>query len=70
MVQTSLFRNANPKERNQLLQHTQLLYNAVDYFKDYFVGKEVVYCTKDSHISLRFSKTNFMYLCGLYYPKG
>ncbi|MBS4761370.1 hypothetical protein KG089_01445 [Carnobacteriaceae bacterium zg-ZUI252] len=70
MVQKVKFKVANYKELRQIEQSLQALYKAAAYFKTYFIGKKVVYCTLNNEVEVYFSESNFMHLCGLYYPKG
>ena len=64
------FRRINTLEYNKIVQSIPLLNKIANYFKDYFFGKKVVYCTSNQKVAVYFSESNFMHLCGLYYSRG
>lgn len=70
MADNRSFKNLGVNEVRKLQNSLSVLYDAASYFKEFFVGQKVVYVTKDTELSLYFSATNFMHLCGLYYPRG
>ena len=70
MRQKNQFRKMNISEYNKILQSLSFLRSAATYFKEYFINKKVVYRTKDNEITVYFSESNFMHLCGFYYLKG
>ena len=70
MKKEEQYRRINTLEYNKIVQSIQLLNKIANYFKDYFFGKKVVYCTSNQKIAVYFSESNFMHLCGLYYSRG
>lgn len=70
MIQKSRYRVPNQKEFRSLEQSINFIYQAADYFQDFFVGRKMVYRTQKNELELYFSQTNYMHLCGLYYPEG
>lgn len=70
MKKEEQFRRINTLEYNKIVQSIPLLNKIANYFKDYFFGKKVVYCTSNQKVAVYFSESNFMHLCGLYYSRG
>ena len=70
MKKEEQFRRINTLEYNKIVQSIPLLNKIANYFKDNFIGKKVVYCTRNQKVSVYFSESNFMHLCGLYYSRG
>ena len=70
MKKEEQFRTINTLEYNRIVHSIPSLYKIAKYFKDNFFGKKVVYCTRNQKISVYFSESNFMHLCGLYYSRG
>ena len=70
MKKEEQFRTINTLENNRIVCIIPSLYKIVKYFKDNFFGKKVVYCTRNQKVSVYFSESNFMHLCGLYYSRG
>ena len=70
MKREEQFRKINTLEYNKIVQSIPLLNKIANYFKDNFIGKKVVYCTRNQKVSVYFSESNFMHLCGLYYSRG
>ena len=70
MKKEEQFRPINTLEYNRIIQSVPLLNRIANYFKDKFIGKKVVYCTRKQKISVYFSESNFMHLCGLNYSRG
>jgi len=70
MKKEEQFRTINTLEYNRIIHSIPSLYKIAKYFKDNFFGKKVVYCTRNQKISVYFSESNFMHLCGLYYSRG
>ena len=70
MKKEEQFRTINTLENNRIVYIIPSLYKIAKYFKDNFFGKKVVYCTRNQKISVYFSESNFMHLCGLYYLRG
>ena len=70
MKKEEQFRTINTLENNRIVCIIPSLYKIAKYFKDNFFGKKVVYCTRNQKVSVYFSESNFMYLCGLYYSRG
>ena len=46
MIQKSRYRIPNQKEFRRLEQSVNLIYQAADYFQEYFVGRKMVYSTQ------------------------
>ena len=70
MKKEEQFRTINTLENNRIVCIIPSLYKIAKYFKDNFFGKKVVYCTRNQKVSVYFSESNFMHLCGLYYSRG
>ncbi|WP_455224948.1 PBECR4 domain-containing protein [Granulicatella sp.] len=70
MKKEEQFRTINTLEYNRIVHSIPSLYKIAKYFKDNFFGKKVVYCTRNQKISVYFSESNFMHLCGLHYSRG
>ena len=70
MKKEEQFRTINTLENNRIVCIIPSLYKISKYFKDNFFGKKVVYCTRNQKVSVYFSESNFMHLCGLYYSRG
>ena len=70
MKKEEQFRTINTLENNRIVYIIPSLYKIAKYFKDNFFGKKVVYCTRNQKISVYFSESNFMHLCGLHYSRG
>ena len=70
MKKEEQYRRINTLEYNKIVQSIPLLNKIANYFKDYFFGKKVVYCTSNQKVAVYFSESNFMHLCGLYYSRG
>ena len=70
MKKEAQFRTINTLENNRIVCIIPSLYKIAKYFKDNFFGKKVVYCTRNQKVSVYFSESNFMHLCGLYYSRG
>ena len=70
MKKEEQFRTINTLENNRIVYIIPSLYKIAKYFKDNFFGKKVVYCTRNQKVSVYFSESNFMHLCGLYYSRG
>lgn len=70
MKKEEQFRRINTLEYNKIVQSIPLLNKIANYFKNYFFGKKVVYCTSNQKVAVYFSESNFMHLCGLYYSRG
>ena len=70
MKKEEQFRTINTLEYNRIVHSIPSLYKIAKYFKDNFFGKKVVYCTRNQKVSVYFSESNFMHLCGLYYSRG
>ncbi len=70
MKKEEQFRTINTLEYNRIIHSIPSLYKIAKYFKDNFFGKKVVYCTRNQKISVYFSESNFMHLCGLHYSRG
>jgi hypothetical protein len=70
MKKEEQYRRINTLEYNKIIQSIPLLNKIANYFKDYFFGKKVVYCTYNKKVAVYFSESNFMHLCGLYYSRG
>ena len=70
MKKEEQFRTINTLENNRIVCIIPSLYKIAKYFKDNFFGKKVVYCTRNQKISVYFSESNFMHLCGLHYSRG
>ena len=70
MKKEEQFRTINTLEYNRIVHSIPSLYKIANYFKDNFFGKKVVYCTRNQKISVYFSESNFMHLCGLHYSRG
>ena len=70
MKKEEQFRTINTLENNRIVCIILSLYKIAKYFKDNFFGKKVVYCTRNQKVSVYFSESNFMHLCGLYYSRG
>ena len=70
MKKEEQFRTINTLEYNRIIHSIPSLYKIAKYFKDNFFGKKVVYCTRNQKVSVYFSESNFMHLCGLYYSRG
>ena len=69
-LEVEQFRTINTLENNRIVCIIPSLYKIAKYFKDNFFGKKVVYCTRNQKVSVYFSESNFMHLCGLYYSRG
>lgn len=70
MKKEEQYRRINTLEYNKIVQSIPLLNKIANYFKDYFFGKKVVYCTSNQKVAVYFSESDFMHLCGLYYSRG
>ena len=56
MKKEEQFRPINTLEYNKIIQSVPLLNRIANYFKDNFIGKKVVYCTRKQKISVYFSE--------------
>ena len=70
MKKEERFRTINTPEYNRIIHSIPILNKIAKYFNDNFFGKKVVYCTRNQKVSVYFSESNFMHLCGLYYSRG
>ena len=58
------------KEITKITRQLNAIYKAADLLKEEFVGKKVTYVGENSTVSIIFSITNFMHLCGIHYRRG
>ena len=70
MSRKSEFKTMDSRELKRIEKSIPLLHRVSTYFNDFFVGKRVIYCTQNNKITVHFSKSNFMHLCGINYTKG
>ncbi len=58
------------KDHTNILRKMNAIYNAANFLQENFVGKKVTYVGEESTVSVIFSHTNFMHLCGIDYRRG
>ena len=56
MKKEEQYRRINTLEYNKIVQSIPLLNKIANYFKDYFFGKKVVYCTSNQKLQYIFQK--------------
>lgn len=64
------YKRPGPNDSVVLKRYLGRLAQAASFFDQYFRNKAVTYVTAEETISLYFSATNFMHLCGIDYQKG
>lgn len=66
----SKYKRPSYKEFNELKVFSKDLTAAAVYLKEYFVAKQLYFCTGKDSVNLIFKSSNFMHLCGVNYEKG
>jgi hypothetical protein len=64
------YKKMSDKEKNQMIRHLNAIYHAANTLHDNFIDKKLSYVCETSTITIVFSATNFMHLCGIEYHRG
>lgn len=64
------YKRLSHNELIRLKRYVNIISNAAKFFERYFVNKAVYYQSEIETVSVYFSATNFMHLCGILYEKG
>lgn len=64
------YKKMSDKEKNQMIRHLNAIYHAANTLQDNFIDKKLSYVCETSTITIVFSATNFMHLCGIEYHRG
>ena len=64
------YKRMSVKDHTNILRKMNAIYNAANFLQENFVGKKVTYVGEESTVSVIFSHTNFMHLCGIDYRRG
>lgn len=64
------YKRMSTKESSQIKRYLKSIYKAVSILQTEFVDKKISYVGEESTISIVFSASNFMHLCGVEYKRG
>jgi hypothetical protein len=64
------YKRMSAKESIQIKRYLNVIYTAVDILQNEFIDKKISYIGEESTISIVFSASNFMHLCGIEYRRG
>ena len=64
------YKRMTTKESSQIKRYLKSIYKAVNILQADFVDKKISYVGVESTISIVFSASNFMHLCGVEYKRG
>ena len=64
------YKRMSDKEKTQIKRHLNAIYHAANTLHDSFINKKLSYVGEISTVTIIFSATNFMHLCGIDYRRG